>query len=166
MSKFSNFIKAIRYTKLGRKPRTPLAALKQARDFLVVEGEQHWVKGTEFAGQFTTKDPEAASCGNWGVCAIGVVALVTGDMKHDSRDDSYAIWLGPVEPSETYNQAVLFLDQAVQRDPATLNGSIVGLNDDSDTTRTDVIRYFDKAIALAETDARTRMGRRNVKVGA
>src|SRR5690606_15615082 len=77
----------VRDTRFGRKPRNAVEALRQARDFLIQEGQDRWIKGAEMAvkdrgalakRRFNPKDP---SWSQWGVCAIGAVALVTGDMQ-------------------------------------------------------------------------------------
>jgi len=145
----------IRYTKFGRKPRTALAALKQARAFLVAEGKQRWVKGTEFRTPNTAKTPfrtDDPLCGSWKVCSIGAVALVTGDMEVHHCGVNV---LPSDTVSPTYTDAVKFLDRAAGP------GGIVMANDRGITKRKDVIRYFDQAIALAERDAKARMGRRS-----
>ena len=140
--------KNLRITKYGRKPRSAVAALKQARAFLVDEGQHHWCKGAIYkadrrTGRQELASPDEALCGNWGVCAIGAVALVSGDLaavKYPWDDDTHVEdgW-NPVAESAT--------DLLNEVAPS---GVIVEFNDEKTTKRRDVIRLFDKAIAKAE----------------
>lgn len=160
-------IRTIRYTKFGRKPRTALAALKQARQFLVEEGQKHWVKGSEYRRKGKALNPSDPLCGNWGVCAVGAVALVTGDLGYKNYpDNARIIYDGKGMASPAYEGAVELLNSAAESDPTFRKrhgyspGGIVELNDAPNVKRATVIKQFDRAIELAEQQARQRMGRR------
>lgn len=67
-----------RVTDYGRKPTTPIQVLKQARALLAEEG--NWVKGTLFEDGDPKEAYEKAACGKWGVCTLGAVGIVSGEM--------------------------------------------------------------------------------------
>lgn len=146
--------KQIRLTTYGRKPRTALAALKQARQFLVDEGKDHWCKGTEFTGKrkntvAPVTDPDNPLCGNWGVCAIGAVELVAGDLFVD--DEGYV--------SRSYTVPVVADAIDLLNDATKASGKghwVYEFNDKRTTKRADVIRLFDKAIEMAERKVKAR----------
>lgn len=151
----------VRDTRFGRKPRNAVEALRQARDFLVAEGKDHWLKGTEMEveGDVLLErkfDPEDPACGKWGVCAIGALALVTGDMEIvvEQFDDKkpYAVEQINPEDHSAYHDAVYWLDEAA-------GGDIVSLNDAPGTKRVTVIKRFNEAIDLAKKEANERRGR-------
>jgi hypothetical protein len=168
------FTRVRRYTKFGRKPRNAVAALKQARDFLVEEGQQHWAKGAVYGDINPSKtreinsqrptNPDDPLCGNWGVCAVGAVALVTGDLEQQGkshvtvchRPSRFYPPVGSLPRSAVYDEAVNLLDEVAE---AAGHGSIIDINDDRHTTRKRVIAYFNKAIALGEAEANKRRGR-------
>jgi hypothetical protein len=167
------FTRVRRYTKFGRKPRNAVAALKQARDFLIEEGQQHWAKGAVYGDINPSKtreinsqrptNPDDPLCGNWGVCAVGAVALVTGDLEQQGKSHvtvchRSSAWApaGSLARSAVYDAAVNLLDEVAE---AAGHGSIIDINDDRHTTRKRVIAYFNKAIALGEAEANQRRGR-------
>lgn len=150
----------VRDTRFGRKPRNAVEALKQARDFLVAEGQDHWTKGTEMEVKSDVLlerkfDPEDPACGKWGVCAIGALALVTGDMEvvieQYDGEQPYAYQGINAEVGSVYYDAEDLLDEAA-------GGSIVSLNDTPGTKRATVIKQFDKAIEIAKAQANARRG--------
>lgn len=151
----------VRDTRFGRKPRNAVEALRQARDFLVAEGKDHWIKGSEMEVKSDVLlerkfDPEDPACGKWGVCAIGAVALVTGDMQVtvEQYGDEKPYAYEEVAPSRSsvYHDAISALD-------GVAGGDIVSLNDAKGTKRVTVIKRFDEAIDLAKKEANERRGR-------
>lgn len=151
----------VRDTRFGRKPRNAVEALRQARDFLVAEGKDHWIKGSEMTVPNNVLldrkfDPEDPACGKWGVCAIGAVALVTGDMQvtveQYNGEQPYSYEEVAPRPSSAYLDAVSWLDEAA-------GGDIVSLNDTKGTKRQAVIKRFNEAIDLAKKEANERRGR-------
>lgn len=67
-----------RVTKYGRKPKTPLQVLEQAHALLQEEGR--WVKNDFFRDGDPKEAYENAACGSWGVCALGALGIVSGEM--------------------------------------------------------------------------------------
>lgn len=137
-----------RCTTYGRKPRTALAALKQARQFLIDEGKDHWCKGQAFTpnkrnGTGRVKNPDEALCGNWGVCAIGAVQLVGQGFTYE-----FDSWANEWYESDVFNKVVsmatVALNEAVS--DSCSHDFVWELNDAKRTKRADVIRVFDKAI--------------------
>lgn len=156
----------VRDTRFGRKPRNAVEALRQARDFLIQEGKDHWIKGTLMAvkddnalvkRRFNPKDP---SWSQWGVCAVGAVALVTGDMEitvaevsDDEGDRIYFFKQVNYKLHSPYHDAVCMLDDVVG------NLGIMALNDAPTTRRQTIINRFNDAIELAKKRANLARGR-------
>lgn len=67
-----------RVTDYGRKPTTPAQVLRQAHDLLAAEGR--WIKGDLFEDGDPKEAYEKAACGKWGVCALGAIGIVSGEM--------------------------------------------------------------------------------------
>lgn len=156
----------VRDTRFGRKPRSAVEALRQARDFLIQEGQDHWIKGAEMAvkdrdalakRRFNPKDP---SWSKWGVCAIGAVALVTGDMQitvvetvDDTGSETTVMQRPNAEWPSVYHDAIRLLDDV------SGDFGIVMLNDAATTRRQTVINRFNDAIELGRKRANLARGR-------
>lgn len=156
----------VRDTRFGRKPRNAIEALRQARDFLIQEGQDHWIKGAEMAvkdrdalvkRRFNPKDP---SWSQWGVCAIGAVALVTGDMEitvvettSDKVNETIAAQRPNAKWPSPYHDAVRLLDDVAG------DYGIVILNDTPTTRRQTIINRFNDAIELGQKQANLDRGR-------
>lgn len=67
-----------RVTDFGRKPTTPAQVLQQAHDLLSQEGR--WIKDEMFLDGDPAEAYEASACGSWGVCALGAIGIVSGEM--------------------------------------------------------------------------------------
>lgn len=156
----------VRDTRFGRKPRNAVEALRQARDFLIQEGKDRWIKGAEMAvkdrdalakRRFNPKDP---SWSQWGVCAIGAVALVTGEMQvtvvetvDDTGSETTIMQRPNAEWPSPYYDAVRVLDDVAG------DLGIVALNDAPTTRRQTVINRFNDAIELGQKRANLDRGR-------
>ncbi len=159
-----------RITNYGRKPRTPVQALRQARDLLAVEGQ--WCQCDLFTdGEAEDAFIDGAVCGQWAACALGAIGLVTGDMpikiaKIVDAGETFYQWdtsnmdeCARLPDTLTYS-AAKYLAAAIALelgDPdGWVNGCrpledptavVVELNDGA-TDRDRVLHFFDSAITL------------------
>lgn len=155
-----SIITKVRDTRFGRKPRNAVEALRQARELLATEPKR-WRKGYEFGfgkdGGIPVKkfNPDAPLCGNWGVCSIGAVGLVTDGLQFCEAEfeSSREVYAQMVYSSPLVNQAISLLDEVS-------DDSIVEFNDREGVKRKDVLKQFDKAIALATEKANAQRGKR------
>lgn len=77
-----------RVTDYGKKPRTVGEALRQARDLLAEE--KKFCKNTLFKDGSAQKAFENGSiCGNWQVCSLGAIGVVTGDLSIQVSKEAY-----------------------------------------------------------------------------
>ena len=138
-------------------------ALRRSRAVLAVEGR--WLRGKWYQNLHPEVDPEDPFCNDWRVCAEGAVLMVTiGAARLPGRNQPWT----PRLPDTTtlrrreaqhklYRSSVSLLTRAGQaRWPALHYSEANRFNDDNERacrTRTDVLGWFDDAIALAEGEA-------------
>lgn len=159
----------------GSRPQDPHAALVQARDLLAEEGK--WCTGAMFQdGDERVVFENGSLCGDWQVCAMGAIAVVTGEMpikavkigyNEDPDADDYADFSFEfVDPSSqsdslTYKAgqvlAIAIAEEAERADGKDKNGNdpvtdpqaVVFNFNDNQANRADVLDAFDKAIKLS-----------------
>lgn len=153
-------------------PTSELQALQAARAIIAQDGR--WCQGTEFdADTPTTKNPY---CGNWQVCAVGAVRLVTMGVEEREHNLTHEKWWdvafdrGPSTPEQklfesTCNrlheatvlytsgreaEAALYETGEIQYHP--IYESVVDKNDDAETKLDEMLDIFDLAIELLQKD--------------
>lgn len=149
------------------EPKTVHDALRRGRK--VLEDEARWVKGSEHvingnsACSIDSKQGDDPFCGSWTACARGAVSLVTRGLVQQGTYGHKIFW----KAADTSDFAFLKKDKKAQRAQALYeaaekaldlavvarNGhnNVVQLNDDSATTRTEVLAIFDTAIKMMAT---------------
>lgn len=154
-----------RCTTYGRKPRTPYEVLVQARALLAEEGR--FYKGDLFKdGDPKVVYENGSLCGNWGVCSLGAMGLVSGDMPLAVSKETYFLYDGKEEFAEYYwdiqdyfinenqavREAVEFLADAIYPDRSWEDAAniVVKYNDYKFRQRRHVLAAFDKAIAASK----------------
>lgn len=166
-----------RVTAYGRKPRSAHAALVQARALLEEEGR--WTQSSLVKipkDQSALKEMyETSTCGSWSCCLAGAVQMVAGDIpikickityldEPDEEadyeiDETTAVNMEESDSDDPiYLAAMRCLIHAIAvRDKKNIpeldfmHEHVFSFNDDSGTTRTDVLSLLDEAIVISLT---------------
>jgi hypothetical protein len=151
-------------------PTNGLEALRQARQVLVDEGR--WMTGDWFHNEHPEVDPEDPFCNSWAVCAEGAVAVVACGTVHTHNgwesassvldggscyltpaDDPWGgrLFRFPEQDSAIYKEALRYLRKAGELLTGSVRTAVHNYNDSDRiiNTRTQVLAWFDVAIALA-----------------
>lgn len=160
-----------RVTDFGRKPKTPAQVLQQAHDLLAQEGR--WIKGDLFRDGDAQVAYEKASCGKWGVCSLGALGIVSGEMPVSVAKYNFAYdepeyeWEPTVDvgADETplAHRAAEYLAEAINPDFNPLaekpywirdeaEDIVASYNDQKGIGRTRVLKAFQTAIEAAKGD--------------
>lgn len=147
------------------EPVDEVDALKRAR--AVLEEEGRWIRGDWYQNDHPEVDPEDPFCNDWTVCAEGAVLMVTVGA---ARKPGWGVW-GWVLPQEDrltrerrreqsrlYESCLKLLVRAARvRWPELGYENANSFNDSTAcSTQTDVLAWFDDAIALAEPEVAQR----------
>ena len=164
-------------TAFSEPATTPVQVLIYAHALLL--DEERWMKGEWYNNAHPEVDPEDPFCNDWKVCAAGALAMVAvgagrqlTTLKSEWDDDS-GDWKGLVacpvpkerqtwqlildkpengdapEGLDVYEKACGFLRHGAIVTNNRAYNSVPGFNDDSMTTRTDVLKAFVAAIEIA-----------------
>ena len=157
-----------RVTDFGRKPKTPAQVLQQAHDLLSQEGR--WIKDDLFQDGDPQVAYEKSSCGKWGVCSLGALGIVSGEMpvqvvKYDGLFPIYE-WepivdiaddTTPLSHRAAQYLAIVIDPEYDYRDDRWWHANraeeiVASFNDRKGVGRTRVLAAFQKAIEAAKGD--------------
>lgn len=127
---------------------TVVDALRRARATLDAEGR--WMKGSWFSNAHPEVNPEDPYCNSWSVCAEGAVGIVTQGVVGREGYDGSQRWSYRLDSNYLYDSAVDLLKRAGQLMTGVYLAEANAYNDGIFTTRTQVLAWFDIAIAIAE----------------
>lgn len=144
------------------EPVDVVDALRRARAATMDEGR--WMRSDWFRNDHPEVDPEDPYCNDWRACAEGLVHIVTIGMARRTFPvpevsewlsirprDPYLAWRYPrPEMADLYLQAIAVLRDAGETRWGVRYGEANQYNDKQCSTRTEVVGWFDDAIALAE----------------